>query len=78
MKLSDLFIDTGTGKCSHTKTWANIAYAVATVAFIRLSFSGTPPSADIWLIYLGVIGSHTAVSKLVSMRYSATPSNTQP
>jgi hypothetical protein len=70
MKLIDLVTDSETGQYSHTKLWSNIAYAVGTIAFIRLAFDGSAPDADIWLIYLGVIGGHTAVSKLVSMKYS--------
>lgn len=70
MKTSDLLRDAGTGQLSHTKLWANIAYIVATAAFLQLAFAcDKTPDADIWLIYLGVIGSHCAVSKLVSMRY---------
>ncbi|MEK7787781.1 MAG: hypothetical protein AAB658_20440 [Chloroflexota bacterium] len=70
MKASDLFKDAGTGQLSHTKLWANVAYIVATAAFLQLAFAcDKTPDADIWLIYLGVIGSHCAVSKLVSMRY---------
>ena len=78
MKASDLFRDAGTGQLSHTKLWANIAYIVATAAFLNLTFdSTTPPDADIWLIYLGVIGGHCAVSKLVSMRYRAGQNETR-
>lgn len=72
MKCSSLITDAGTGQLSHTKIWANIAYIVATVAFLRqVFFAPVPPDADIWLIYLGVIGSHCAVSKLISLRYRA-------
>ena len=70
MRASDLFRDAGTGQLSHTKLWTNIAYIVVTVVFLRLAFvCNTPPDADIWLIYLGIIGAHGAVSKLISMRY---------
>ncbi|WP_052494014.1 hypothetical protein [Nitrosospira sp. NpAV] len=70
MKPADLIRDAGTGQLSHTKLWANVAYVTATVSFLHLVFvCHVPPDADIWLIYLGVVGSHCAVSKLISMRY---------
>lgn len=70
MKLADLIRDAGTKQLSQTKVWANIAYVTATVSFLYLVFvSKVPPDADIWLIYLGVVGSHCAVSKLISLKY---------
>lgn len=68
MKLSDLFRDPGTGQLSQTKLWANIAYAAATAAFVKQAWAGTL-TPDVWLFYLGTVGAHTAVSKLISMRY---------
>lgn len=70
MILADLIRDPGTGQLSVTKIWTNVAYAAGTAAFLRAAFAECPsPDADIWLIYLGVVGSHCAVSKLISMRY---------
>jgi hypothetical protein len=70
MKLADLITDCGTGQCSHTKLWANVAYCAATLAFLRHAlFTAEPPSAEIWLIYLGVVGVHNGYSKLLSMKY---------
>jgi hypothetical protein len=69
---SDLIIDCATGQWSHTKIWANIAYACATVAFLRMAlFSDTPADSEIWLIYLGVVGTHSVSSKLLSLKYGA-------
>jgi hypothetical protein len=68
VKLSDLVRDPGTGQLSHTKIWTNIAYFAATIAFIRMSWVGTI-TADMWLWYLGVVGTHSAISKLISLRY---------
>lgn len=68
MKLSDLVQDAGTGQLSHTKLWANIAYAAATVAFVKQAWAGTL-TGEIWLFYLGVVGAHGTLSKLISMRY---------
>ena len=53
---------------SHTKLWANIAYATATAAFAYMSYAGTA-SADIWLIYLASIGASATLSKLLSLKY---------
>jgi len=71
MKLSDLITDAGTGMVSHTKLWANIAYATATGAFAWMSYTGTA-SADIWLIYLVTIGASATASKLLSLKYVST------
>jgi len=68
MKLSDLITDAGTGMVSHTKLWANIAYAAATVAFCYMAYAGTA-SAEIWLIYLASIGASATLSKLLSLKY---------
>lgn len=68
MKLADLVRDPGTGLLSHTKLWANIAYAAATAAFLKQAWAGTITS-DIWLFYLGIVGAHSAISKFISMRY---------
>lgn len=71
MKAIDLITDAGTGQCSHTKLWANIAYCSATLVFLRWGiFAPEPPSEWMWLIYLGVVGGHTVLSKLVSLKYA--------
>jgi hypothetical protein len=70
MKLADLIRDAGTGQMSHTKLWANLAYATGTVAFGWQAFNGGI-AADIWLIYLGVVGASATASKFLSMRYGA-------
>ena len=68
MKLSDLIKDAGTQQMSHTKLWANIAYATATIAFAYMCYAGTA-TAEIWLIYIGSIGASTTLSKLLSLKY---------
>lgn len=71
MKLNGLIIDSATGQCSHTKLWSNIAYLAATIVFLRWGvLSEQPPSEWMWLIYLGVVGGHTVLSKLVSLKYA--------
>lgn len=65
MKISDLFTDVD-GSLSHTKIWSNIAYACGTY-----KFAITPDIApDVWLIYLGVVGSAQVASKFLSLRYN--------
>lgn len=71
MKLSDLIKDAGTSQMSHTKLWANVAYAVATLAFAYSVYTNTA-TGEIWLIYLGGIGASASVSKLLSLKYGVT------
>lgn len=68
MKFSDLIRDASTGQLSHTKLWANVAYAAATVSFCWMNFKGTA-SADIWFIYLGVVATSATASKVISMKF---------
>lgn len=68
MKVSDLIADAGTGMLSHTKLWQNIANAVATGAFGYEVYTGSA-TPDVWLIYLGVVGASTVLSKLLSLKY---------
>lgn len=68
VRASDLFIDPGTGQLSHTKIWANVAYLSATISFLFMTYQGTA-TAEIWFIYLGVLGTHSAASKLISLKY---------
>jgi hypothetical protein len=70
MKWDGLIVDRGTGQVSGTKLWMHIAYAAATIAFLKQAWMGTL-NADIWLFYMGVVGTHTAISKLISLRYGA-------
>lgn len=68
MNAADLITDVGTGRTSHTKLWANVAYAVSTFAVVWMTFKGTL-TGEILLIYLGVVGAATTASKFLSMRY---------
>lgn len=70
MKAFDLITDCATGQLSHTKLWTNIAYLAATLAFLRLTLvSGEQIPIELWLVYLGVVGGHNVISKLLSMKY---------
>ena len=63
----DLIRDAGTGQLSHTKLWANVAYAATTVAIVKSAWAGTL-TADLLWPYLVVVGASTAASKLLSLR----------
>lgn len=64
MKITDLITESDNDTLSHTKIWANIAYFAGTYKFITADVN-----ADIWLIYLGVVGSAQVASKYLSLRY---------
>lgn len=68
MKLLDLIADASGRSLSHTKLWANIGYAAATVAFLRMSWSGTA-TTDIWWAYLGCVAGASTASKYLSLKY---------
>lgn len=67
--LNDLYKGLNTnpdGKFSHTKFWSNVANACATFIMIKLTYTGTL-TENYFMIYLGVVASHTAVSKLIGV-----------
>lgn len=67
-----LFLSAGTGRVSSTMFWNNIAFFIATIAFLVINFSQTLEGSSlemIWLIYLGTVaGSHT-VNKFLTLKY---------
>ncbi|SFK74234.1 hypothetical protein SAMN05216302_101428 [Nitrosomonas aestuarii] len=68
-RLKDTVIDCGTGQLSQTKIWTHIAYAVATIAFVRYEvFESDQPNLLFWVTYLGIVGGHAVASKIVSLR----------
>lgn len=71
MRLLDLVTDANGKTLSHTKLWANVAFACASFAFTRMAL-GYPStiSAEIWWAFLGCVGASGAASKLMSLRYS--------
>lgn len=64
MKLSDLIRDTSSGFMSHSKLWANIAYAAVTFIVIHKAIANTA-SDDLILFYLGIVAVHATGSKYV-------------
>lgn len=72
MPIQDLITDAGTGLLSHTKLWANVAYATATVVVLWLAWRGAL-GADLLLIYLGVVGASATASKFLSLKYGREP-----
>ena len=70
MSLKEL-VTNNEGVLSHSKIWANIAYAAGTVKFIMLP----DPSSDVWMAYLGIVGGAAVASKLIQMKYGAKDGN---
>lgn len=70
MHISDLIVDPGTGQYSHTKIWTNIAYIIVTLSFVKVTITNPEPDMTMWLIYLGIVGGHSSLSKLISMKYN--------
>ncbi|HEZ3309377.1 TPA: hypothetical protein WH485_002053, partial [Neisseria meningitidis] len=52
MRILDIFKNPATGNVSHSKLWANVACAAGTFKFVMLP----DPSAEIWAVYLGIVG----------------------
>nr|WP_257618213.1 hypothetical protein [Neisseria meningitidis] len=44
--------------------WANVACAAGTVKFVMLP----DPSAEIWAVYLGIVGGYAVARSLVSVK----------
>ena len=59
------------GNVSHSKLWSNIAYFAGTVKFVMLP----NPEADIWMVYLGVVGGAAIASKFITMKYGTKDDN---
>ncbi|HFC6827627.1 TPA: hypothetical protein ACTCX0_002237, partial [Neisseria meningitidis] len=53
-----------TGNVSHSKLWANVACAAGTFKFVMLP----DPSAEIWAVYLGIVGGYAVARSLVSVK----------
>lgn len=68
MRLRDLVTDAGGRTLSHTKMWANVAYAAATFAFVRQAWVGTI-TGEIWWAYLGCVGGAAVASKYLALKY---------
>lgn len=69
--LRELTQSGGSGKASHTKFWANVAYASATICFLHFEWFAPEPNIELWLVYLGTVAGAASVSKLLSLRYNA-------
>ena len=62
--LGDIVRNPATGRVSHSKLWANIACAAGTVKFVMLP----DPSAEIWAVYLGIVGGYAVARSFVSVK----------
>ena len=67
MRLSDLVTNPASGRLSHSKLWANIAYASATGMFVYQGVAGVL-TAETWLIYLGAVGGYSAARSWIATR----------
>lgn len=68
MAWKDLITDAGSGQLSHTKIWANIAYAAGTWAFIWQVYKRD--LTDMLLFaYLGCVAGASLASKVISYKY---------
>lgn len=76
MDFRDLIL-TPKGNISHSKLWANIAYAVATVIMLHTAWKGTV-TWDLLLAYMGTVGASAAAHKLFALKYSALPPVKEP
>ena len=79
IQLAELFESIGTGKISHTKFWANVAYFVATIAFVDINFKPSPPEylVELWFVYLATVASNASISKFLSLKYSNQNADTE-
>ncbi|MCV6744141.1 hypothetical protein OIG14_11160 [Neisseria meningitidis] len=64
MRILDIFKNPATGNVSHSKLWANVACAAGTFKFVVLP----DPSAEIWAVYLGIVGGYAVARSFVSVK----------
>ena len=64
MRIFDIFKNPATGGISHSKLWANVACAAGTFKFVMLP----DPSAEIWAVYLGLVGGYAVARSSVSVK----------
>ncbi|MCD4501107.1 hypothetical protein [Chromobacterium vaccinii] len=74
MGLADLIRNPATGRLSHSKMWANVACAVATGMFVYQGAAGSL-TADVWLIYLGVVGGYSAARSWIATKRDSKEAN---
>ena len=64
MRIFDILKNPATGNVSHSKLWANVACAAGTFKFVMLP----DPSAEIWAVYLGIVGGYAVARSFVSVK----------
>lgn len=62
------------GRISHTKVWSNLAYSVSTWIVVQLTLDGNM-SPEYFLIYLGIVASHSAASKWINNKLGGSSSD---
>jgi hypothetical protein len=69
----DLIKDDATGKVSHSKLWANIAYLASTIAFLHINLHSSTDSVEstgfIWFVYLSVVAGNSVANKWLTLKY---------
>lgn len=71
--VTQLMVDPATDKFSHHKFWTNIAYLLASIAFIRFNFAPDQSQyiVEIWLVFLTVIGGTDVFSAFMKYKTRA-------
>ena len=69
---SDFFVDQATGGYSATKIWSHIGKAVATYVIITMTNNGNEINDTFLLVYMGVLGTESLLSKLISYKFANT------
>ena len=64
MRIFYIFKHPATGNVSHSILWANVACAAGTFKFVMLP----DPSAEIWAVYLGIVGGYAVARSFVSVK----------
>lgn len=75
MKIGEFFLsmvkNPASGGVSKTDFFSVVAYSVAT-GFFAWKNIVEPFNAELWLIYLGVVGGHNVLSKVIAVTRDAT------
>lgn len=67
--LSPMVCDPATSLLSPAKVWMNVAYIVVSYGFILETMRLGSVPAEKWLIYLAIVGTQSAASDWISLKY---------
>ena len=74
--LSDLIIDSTTGKVSSSRFWYSVGNLVATWAFVFLIIKGLANEWT-WFIYLGLLTGNKTAEKMLTLKYQPPDQSTK-